>query len=92
MKEKLLEIWRRDEIDYLIDFALIAVLLFGGLQTWDARQTLQGEGCQVYWERHNPGVNVSSSTFMNRTEYREWKERKVEGLGKFEKQRSSNYG
>jgi hypothetical protein len=62
-------------MDYVLQLGLIAVFAFGAVYVSDARETLQGDGCRVYWETYNPGVNLSEVALVSKSEYEEIRRR-----------------
>ena len=62
-------------MDYVLQLGMIAVFAFGTVYVSDARETLQDDGCRVYWETYNPGVNLSEVALVSKSEYEEIRRR-----------------
>lgn len=62
-------------MDYVLQLGLIAVFAFGTVYVSDARETLNDDGCRVYWETYNPDVNLSEVAFVSKSEYEEIRRR-----------------
>jgi len=68
-------LWKWRGMDYVLQLGLIAVFAFGTVYVSDARETLQDDGCQVYWETYNPDVNLSEVALVSKSEYEEIRRR-----------------
>jgi hypothetical protein len=82
MKQKLKKIWEWDGIDYLIQIAGILLFASAFLHFQGANQTLDSDGCSVYWEEYKD-VNQSEVLFLNSSEKADLRERETPEPGKY---------
>jgi hypothetical protein len=80
VKQKLVDLWNWDGLDYLIQLGLICVFLYGAVYASSANQTLTESGCTAYWQEYNPGVNLSGKTFMSTEQARRAKKKGAPGV------------
>jgi len=82
MKKELKNLWEWDGIDYLIQVAGIIIFASAFFHFQGANQTLDNEGCSVYWEEYKD-VNESEVLFLNSSEKADLGEREIPDPDKY---------
>jgi len=88
MKQKLEKLWEWEGIDYLIQVAGIFIFASAFLHFQGANQTLDSDGCSVYWEEYKD-VNQSEVLFLNSSEKADLGERETPEPSKYRKNNQS---
>lgn len=82
MKKELKNLWEWEGIDYLIQIAGILIFASAFLHFQGANQTLDNDGCSVYWDEYK-GVNQSQVLFLNSSEKADLREKQEPEPGKY---------
>jgi len=74
MKERIVELWKWEGLDHLIQISVLLLLVYGAAEAYQANQVLENEGCTAYWQNYKPGVNLSENRLVNASEAEIFKE------------------